>query len=223
MPPTPDVTGQQLVAEATRHVGAPYVYGAEGPNTFDCSGLMQYVYAKFGLKIPRTSEEQWKAGRQITKDRLQLGDLVFSTGSSGSASRPGHVGMYAGRHDFGGTTGSVPAVLEAPKPGDSVKWLPLDWFDATGYRRMTGVAPTSGDVIDAGLIDDFTQGLGSLLQFPEQIIGFYGKALDDLSALGEWFGAFTRPSTWVRIGAGIIGFWFLVAGLVFLIVAGQQS
>ncbi len=76
----------------------PYTYGAEQPGvTFDCSGLTQAAYASAGITIPRTSQEQWAFGRQLSVvEELQPGDLVFSVGSDGTPSAPGHVGIYIG-------------------------------------------------------------------------------------------------------------------------------
>ena len=75
--------------------GCPYVWGAEGPNTFDCSGFTQYVYRNaVGKNIPRTSKAQSKYGQTVSKANLQPGDLVFfTTNGSGSVS---HVGIYVG-------------------------------------------------------------------------------------------------------------------------------
>jgi cell wall-associated NlpC family hydrolase len=84
--------GARVVAEAARHVGKPYVFGANGPNAFDCSGFVQYVYAQVGVALPRTSGAQAALARPVAQADRQLGDLlVFRT-----RGRVTHVGIYAG-------------------------------------------------------------------------------------------------------------------------------
>ena len=79
---------------AHNQIGKPYVWGAEGPNSFDCSGLTYYVYGQNGVSLPRTSSAQYNRGVNISKSNLQEGDLVFfSTNGTGSVS---HVGIYVG-------------------------------------------------------------------------------------------------------------------------------
>ena len=81
------------VAYARGQLGKPYVYGATGPDAFDCSGLTQAAWAAAGVSIPRTSEEQWANLPHVTAP--QPGDLVFYTGSPIDPP-PGHVTMYLG-------------------------------------------------------------------------------------------------------------------------------
>lgn len=89
--------GSKLVAEAKKHLGKKYVWGATGPNTFDCSGLTQYVFKQLGIKIPRTSLEQSRSGKLVSKSNLQIGDLIFWKTTSAPV---GHVGMYIGNGQF---------------------------------------------------------------------------------------------------------------------------
>ena len=76
-------------------VGKPYVWGANGPDSFDCSGLVRYIYKNaLGKDIPRVSEDQSKVGQAVSREDLQPGDLVFfDTMDKGKVS---HVGMYIG-------------------------------------------------------------------------------------------------------------------------------
>ncbi|MFF7158670.1 NlpC/P60 family protein [Streptomyces sp. NPDC008139] len=98
------VAGRRAVAFATRQIGKPYVWGAAGPSSYDCSGLTSQAWAAAGRPIPRTSQEQWARLPHVPVDRMRPGDLViyFSDAS--------HVGIYVG----GG------AIVHAPRPGRDV-------------------------------------------------------------------------------------------------------
>ncbi|MGL5150254.1 MAG: C40 family peptidase [Clostridium sp.] len=81
---------------AMSQLGKPYVYGAAGPNSFDCSGLTSYVFRQVGISIPRTSSAQYGVGAKVSKQDLRAGDLVFFN-TYGSIS---HVGIYIGGGEF---------------------------------------------------------------------------------------------------------------------------
>ena len=83
----------KIVAEAARHIGAPYVWGAAGPKSFDCSGLVVYAYGKYGVHTPRIAADQFSAARLIPASRAVPGDLVFSYDGTGYVY---HVGIYTG-------------------------------------------------------------------------------------------------------------------------------
>ncbi len=83
----------KIVTEARKHIGQPYVWGAAGPDRFDCSGLVKYSYSKFDLATPRVSQDQFTAARRITAARAVPGDLVFSYDGVGDVY---HVGIYTG-------------------------------------------------------------------------------------------------------------------------------
>jgi len=82
-----------IVRLALEHQGDPYVWGTAGPDRFDCSGLVWYVFKQLGVKLPRTVAGQYNSGRPISKDQLQPGDLVFFRNL-------GHVGIYIGNSQF---------------------------------------------------------------------------------------------------------------------------
>ena len=85
-------TRQRIVGAAERMVGTPYVLGGESPGGVDCSGLVQYTYQQAGIRVPRTTVEQFQAGR--SQRQVLPGDLLFfRTDGSGRVS---HVGIYAG-------------------------------------------------------------------------------------------------------------------------------
>lgn len=116
---TPTVSGnvQGIISEAYKHLGKPYVWGATGPNSFDCSGFTSYVYRKAaGIEITRTTFSQVNVGRPVSRGELQPGDLVFPSA--------GHVGIYVG----GGN------IIHAPQTGDVVKVSPIWNFYAA--RRI---------------------------------------------------------------------------------------
>jgi cell wall-associated NlpC family hydrolase len=89
---TPQVNSQ-VVTEALRHLGQAYVWGAAGPTAFDCSGLVTYAYAKFGITLPHQSGQQQHIARLIPQSRAVPGDLVFYHDGVGSVY---HVGIYLG-------------------------------------------------------------------------------------------------------------------------------
>ena len=86
-------TNNNLIATAQLYLGVPYVYGGSSPSGFDCSGFVQYVYAKCGINLPRTADIQAETGFKISKHELQPGDLVFFAGDFINIS---HVGIYVG-------------------------------------------------------------------------------------------------------------------------------
>ena len=91
--------GQQIVDYAQNFLGCAYVWGGNGPTSFDCSGFTKYVYAHFGYTLNRTATDQLANGVAVTKDQLQPGDLVFF--NSGYTSKPvSHVGIYIGNGKF---------------------------------------------------------------------------------------------------------------------------
>ena len=100
--------GNRIIAEAAKHKGARYVFGASGPRTFDCSGYTMYVYRKsIGKKLPHKANLQQRYGKAVSKSSARPGDLlVFRSGSYGT-----HVGIYAG----GG------AMWASPRAGKTVK------------------------------------------------------------------------------------------------------
>ncbi|MGH3120254.1 MAG: NlpC/P60 family protein [Streptosporangiaceae bacterium] len=104
----------QAVAYAYSKLGDPYVYGATGPSSFDCSGLVQAAWASAGVAIPRTTYEQVAALPAVSTSSLQPGDLLFFDGD-------GHVGIYVG----GGY------LIDAPQTGQDVEKVALSgWYSA---------------------------------------------------------------------------------------------
>lgn len=111
-----------VVAYASNFLGTPYVWGASGPQYFDCSGFMQYVYAHFGVSLSRTTFTQINEGSYVDRGNLQPGDLIFF----GSSSNPHHVGMYVGNNSY----------IHAPRTGDVIKISALTRSDYLTARRV---------------------------------------------------------------------------------------
>jgi probable lipoprotein NlpC len=82
----------QIIREARKHVGAPYQFGGTGAQGFDCSGLVTVAYNAAGLKLPRVSADMAEEGREIRRDEVRSGDLVFFI-TSKTGSRINHVGI----------------------------------------------------------------------------------------------------------------------------------
>jgi hypothetical protein len=87
------ILASDAVDLAASLIGRPYVWGAEGPNAFDCSGLTQYVYGEFGVDLPRRAIQQSGVGTRVS--RLQRGDLIFFS-TAPRESTVTHVGIYEG-------------------------------------------------------------------------------------------------------------------------------
>ncbi|GAC1562188.1 MAG: hypothetical protein NVS3B17_15400 [Vulcanimicrobiaceae bacterium] len=99
----PELRGAtSLVQNALRFVGTPYVWGGSQPGGFDCSGFIYYLYAQLGIRIPRTADYQFAAGRPVVGDPMP-GDLVFFQTYDYGAS---HVGLYLGQGRFVNSIGS---------------------------------------------------------------------------------------------------------------------
>ena len=105
--------GQESVSEAKKYLGRPYVWAAEGPSSFDCSGFTMYVMNVFGIKLPHQSGMQYNYGYSVSKDNLIPGDLVFF--SSKRTSGVAHVGIYIGDGNFiHASSGSAKSVTISP-------------------------------------------------------------------------------------------------------------
>jgi cell wall-associated NlpC family hydrolase len=92
----PEGTMAPVVAFMASQIGKPYVWGSTGPDTWDCSSLVQAAYRTIGIELPRVTTEQLAYGPVVAGVDPQPGDLLFIPGSDGTADAPGHVGMYVG-------------------------------------------------------------------------------------------------------------------------------
>jgi len=91
--PLPAGASGKVLAYAEAQLGRPYLYGAAGPDAFDCSGLAMMAYRAAGILIPRTSQAQWDWGTRVPATLVRAGDLVFFAGADGTPAAPGHVGI----------------------------------------------------------------------------------------------------------------------------------
>ncbi|MFC6061154.1 C40 family peptidase [Streptomyces ochraceiscleroticus] len=141
-PQAPSKGGQRAMAYALTQVGKPYVWGAEGPDSFDCSGLTSQAWAHAGKPIPRTSQEQWKQLPHVSLRELRPGDLViYFPGAT-------HVAMYLGDG----------MVVQAPRPGAKVKISPIAANPLLGAVRPDEDAAGLKDYTPPELPDGATDG-----------------------------------------------------------------
>ncbi|MFG2623722.1 NlpC/P60 family protein [Streptomyces sp. NPDC048473] len=101
-------------------LGRPYIWGANGPAGFDCSGLMQWAYAQAGVSLPRTSQAQRYAGHMVPLSEARPGDLVAYRADAG------HIGMYVGNGQ----------VIHAPYPGAPVRYDPVGMMPVSSVTRV---------------------------------------------------------------------------------------
>ncbi|MGW1075186.1 NlpC/P60 family protein [Streptomyces sp. NPDC002537] len=122
----PSALGDKALEFAFQQIGKPYVWGADGPNSFDCSGLTSQAWAHAGDVIPRTSQEQWKSLPKVPLNEIRPGDLVvYFEGAT-------HVAIYIGNG----------LVIQAPRPGTAVKVSPIASNPLLGaVRPDPGAAP----------------------------------------------------------------------------------
>ncbi|WP_340380647.1 NlpC/P60 family protein [Streptomyces sp. SS7] len=107
------------LAAARSALGRPYVWGANGPTGFDCSGLMQWSYAQAGVALPRTSQAQAHTGHRVPLSEARPGDIVTYRSDAS------HVGMYAGNGQ----------VIHAPYPGAPVRYDPVGMMPVSSVTR----------------------------------------------------------------------------------------
>ncbi|MGD9890859.1 MAG: NlpC/P60 family protein [Dehalococcoidia bacterium] len=131
---TTGVLGRTLAAALTQQ-GKPYVWGAAGPDAFDCSGLVQWAFKQAGVVAPRTAQQQFDWARPISLTAVEPGDLLFFEHTYPSVERITHVGLYAGNGQM----------LNAPAAGAFVRIEPMDtpyWrshFAGAGRPAIAGV------------------------------------------------------------------------------------
>ncbi|KIX78116.1 hypothetical protein SF12_10460, partial [Streptomyces sp. MBRL 601] len=116
----PNPRAAQAIAFARTAIGKPYVWGATGPNAFDCSGLTQAAWRAAGVSLPRTTYTQINAGQRVSRSQLAPGDLVFFYSSIS------HVGLYIGNGQM----------IHAPNPNAPVRVAPISEMPFAGATRV---------------------------------------------------------------------------------------
>ncbi|WP_436520061.1 NlpC/P60 family protein [Actinoplanes sp. HUAS TT8] len=111
--------GGRAAQRACDLVGKPYVFGSEGPNSYDCSGLTKAAWAAVGVHLEHYTKDQWTEGKSVSRSELKPGDLVFYY------SDVHHVAIYIGKG----------MVVHAPHTGDFVRMATIDRGPIAGYRR----------------------------------------------------------------------------------------
>jgi cell wall-associated NlpC family hydrolase len=126
------VSGDQIARTARAQLGVPYAWSGNGPNSFDCSGLVRFVFARHGItNIPRSSIEQHRWSRSITRSQLRPGDLVFQSYSSrNGVNGTDHVAIYIGNG----------RVVDASSGQGGVIERAIIERTVTGYGRVPGTA-----------------------------------------------------------------------------------
>jgi cell wall-associated NlpC family hydrolase len=115
-----DSVGVQALRFALTKIGDPYVWGAAGPDSFDCSGLVMWAYAQIGISLEHFTGDQWNEGEHISRSELEPGDLVFFYPDIG------HVGLYVGNG----------LMVDAPTFGQDVQVQPVMWNVYVGAVRI---------------------------------------------------------------------------------------
>ncbi|MGE5136621.1 MAG: C40 family peptidase [Gemmatimonadota bacterium] len=118
-----------MLRSAYSRVGMPYVWGAAGPTSFDCSGLVQWSFARAGVAMPRVAADQARTGPAVTIAQLQPGDLLFYHTDPTAPGYISHVAIYVGRGQM----------LQAPQPGQNVELVPADF--GPEYAGAVQVSP----------------------------------------------------------------------------------
>jgi cell wall-associated NlpC family hydrolase len=120
------------VAFALSQLGKPYAWAEEGPNSYDCSGLVYAAYLSVGVKLPRVANNQYGAGQPVLASQLLPGDLIFFSTNPSDWRQIHHVAMYIGNGK----------VVQAPTFGDVVKISPVWWTEYFGATRIIpAIAP----------------------------------------------------------------------------------
>ena len=109
------ISGSKVIAYASNFVGTPYKSGGASPSGFDCSGFVMYVYAHFGIDLPRSSSGYWNVGTRVSSPKP--GDIIVTSG---------HVGLYAGGN----------MQIDSPVPGKTIQFRAI-WQTNPTYVRVT--------------------------------------------------------------------------------------
>lgn len=204
------VASSDLIAYGKTAIGKPYVFGDEGPNSFDCSGLMQWIFKHFGISLPRTTGQQVGAGYSVPIGQYKPGDLVFS---SWDGTPHSHVGMYIGNGQ----------ILVAPHSGTNVQIQTLNSTYQThidAVRRMPQVDDNASGATLGDILSNAQKGVsGAIGSATEGVTGLGSGAVEAISSigkLGEWVMKLGLPTTMTRIVSGVASAAFIIIGIIFI-------
>lgn len=221
-------TGDEAVQLAVSQKGKPYVFGAMGPNSFDCSGLMGWAYHQLGITLPR---DTWSmvapsSGLQaIGRGDLRSGDLVFFSDPQGR--RDGHVGMFMGGNQ----------IVEAGNPVQISTMSESRWASVTNYRRVPGL---DGNPSSPGLLDNVIGAVGGAVSTVGGLIPTPGNLTEAASNIGTAIGGLAssaasvgklatlvthalNPNNVLRGFALLFGTIFILIGIWFLALEVKDS
>ncbi len=194
----------KAVAAARTAIGKPYVFGATGPNSFDCSGLIVWAYKQAGLSgLPHWTGALIAVGKEVAQSDLMIGDMVFPDS--------GHVQLYSGNGN----------IIEAPQPGEKVAERPMWGFWRA--RRVVNQGSSVGveDALEIALekFRDLT-GISAVERSAD-------AAGDALRLSGTVLSNIANPKFWARLGQGALAAMLILTGIVWLnrrtIVAGAGA
>jgi cell wall-associated NlpC family hydrolase len=119
-----------IIKTAEQQKGVRYVWGGTSRSGFDCSGFVRFVFSKHNIKLPRTSIEQWRVGKNISRSNKAPGDLVFFKTRN---ARVSHVGIYKGENAF----------IHASSGGGKIRVDKIEGYYASRYAGARRVIPTN--------------------------------------------------------------------------------
>jgi hypothetical protein len=209
-----------VISYAKAQLGKPYVFGASGPSTFDCSGLTLMAYRQAGITLPHHSQDQAKMGVAVAKTAIQPGDLVFSNWGDGPNS---HVGIAVSGNQ----------IIDAPHTGAFVRY---DNLSASYLSHVTAVRrfPTvtgggggggGGGGVGPGIIGGPMQlpggggGGGGGGNFWDPVTKPFQDMASAASSVAQVADLITKaflPSNFTRIVCGLLGGIFILMGIVLL-------
>lgn len=191
----------KLLGLTQEQLGKKYVFGSAGPSTFDCSGLVQYVFKAFGVSLPHHAEDQAKLGTPVATGDIQAGDLVFSDWGDGPNS---HVGIAV----------SKTQIIDAPHTGAVVRYDTLSsgyLAHVTAVRRVGGLSGSAGGIgsAAAAVTGGAFDAVGNAIKTAAAPLVSVGKLTDQLYKV-------FMPSNVIRIVSGIAGAILIFWGVVLL-------
>jgi cell wall-associated NlpC family hydrolase len=191
-----------VVSTAMQYLGVRYTWGGASPKTgFDCSGLVEYVFAQLGVSLPHFAASQWYSPDSVyvAPTRLKPGDLVFFTGSDGTRKEPGHVGIYVGDG----------YLIDAPHTGSFVR---IDSLNEPAFaNQFVGARRIVGPLHHARHLAQVTDPQAFGAGFQPQI---------SLEPLGDTLGTAAADPPAIRTASGGSWTWAVAGGLVLLFTAG---